>query len=62
MNAAFIDWTSYVEAMAAVQQLPLDAERRTEVVAQMVRIEALAKRFVDFPLEAALEPALVFRP
>ena len=48
--------------MAALQHLPLDATRRAEVIQQMAQIETLARRFVDFPLEAEVEPAPVFRP
>jgi hypothetical protein len=57
-----INWPSYVDAMAALQHLPLDATRRAEVIQQMAQIETLARRFVDFPLEAEVEPAPVFRP
>ena len=56
------DWSSYVEAMATLHGLPLDARRRAEVVRQMTNIEALARRFMDFPLEPEIESAPVFRP
>jgi hypothetical protein len=56
------DWPSYIDAMAALQRLPLDAERRAEVARQMTHIEILARRFVDFPLTPEFEPAPVFRP
>lgn len=57
-----IDWPAYVDTMAALQRLPLDAERRAEVVRQMTHIETLAQRFVNFPLESEVELAPVFRP
>jgi Protein of unknown function (DUF4089) len=62
VNAESYDWPSYVDAMAALQRLPLDAERRAQVVRQLIQIETLAQRFVDFPLAPELEPAPVFRP
>jgi Protein of unknown function (DUF4089) len=57
-----VAWTAYVDAMSALQRLPLDDARRAEVIRQMGNIEFLAQRFMDFPLEAELEPAPVFRP
>jgi len=62
MKSDPFDWPSYVDAMAALHRLPLDAERRAEVVRQMSNIETLARRFMDFPLEPEVEPAPVFRP
>lgn len=56
------DWSSYIDTMAALHGLTLDAERHAAVVRQMTQIETLAQRFVDFPLEAEVEPAPVFRP
>jgi Protein of unknown function (DUF4089) len=61
VSADAFDWPAYVDAMAALQCLPLDAERRAAVIEQMIHIETLARLFVDFPLEAELEPAPVFR-
>ncbi len=57
-----VDWSSYIDAMAALHDLRLDPERRTEVIRQMLHIETLARRFMDFPLEAEVELAPVFRP
>jgi hypothetical protein len=62
MNPEKTDWSAYIDAMTALHRLPLDGERRSEVVRQMTYIETLAQRFVDFPLEAEVEPAPVFRP
>jgi hypothetical protein len=56
------DWASYVDRLAAVNGLELDAAMRAEVIRQMQRIDALAQRFVDFPLDPEVEPAPVFRP
>jgi len=62
MNPDKIDLASYVDAMAALHRLPLDKERRAEVIRQMANIETMARRFVDFPLDTEVEPAPVFRP
>jgi hypothetical protein len=56
------DWASYVDTMAALHDLQLNAELRGEVIRQLERIDTLARRFVDFPLEAEVELAPVFRP
>ena len=56
------DWPSYIDAMAALHRLPLDAVRRAEVARQMMQIETLARLFVDFPLKPEVEAAPVFRP
>lgn len=56
------DWHAYVDTMAALHRLPLDAARREEVVRQLLNIEALARRVADFPLDADIELAPVFRP
>jgi len=61
-NPDAFDWPSYIDAMATLHRLPLDAERRTEVARQMMQIETLARRFVDFPLKPEVEAAPVFRP
>jgi hypothetical protein len=61
-NPDTVDWPSYIDAMAALQRLPLDAARRAEVARQMMHIETLARRFVDFPLKPEIEAAPVFRP
>jgi hypothetical protein len=62
MNAEPFDWPAYVDRMAALHGLRLDEARRAEVVRQLERIEALARRFVDFPLAAEVEPGPVFLP
>jgi hypothetical protein len=62
MTTAPFDWPAYVDAMCALQRLPLDAGRRAEVVRQLIHIETQAQRFMEFPLAAETEPAPVFRP
>ena len=57
-----INWPAYIDTMAALHRLPLNGERRAEVVRQMAHIETLAQRFVNFPLESEVELAPVFRP
>jgi Protein of unknown function (DUF4089) len=57
-----IDWPAYVAVMTAVHRLPLDDTRRGEVIQQLVNIEVLAQRVMEFPLEPEVEPAPVFRP
>jgi Protein of unknown function (DUF4089) len=62
MSAAPFDWPAYVDSLAALNGLRLDSARRAEVVRQLERIEALARRFTEFPLDAEVEPGPVFRP
>lgn len=57
-----VDWSAYIDTMTTVHALRLDAERRAAVLQQMTNIEVLAHRFLDFPLEAEVEIAPVFRP
>ncbi len=61
-NTGHFDWPAYVDHMASLHGLVLDAERRAEVITQMQRIELLARRFLDFELGPHVEPAPVFRP
>lgn len=62
MTTGPVDWPAYVDAMAALHNLPLDDERRNEVIRQLGNIEILARQFVEFPLADEIEPAPVFRP
>ena len=62
MKPDAFDWPAYVDAMAALNGLELDPARRDEVVRQLARIEALARRVTEFPLPADVESAPVFRP
>ena len=56
-----MDWNAYLEVATVLHDLPVDASRRAAVIEQLERIEALAKTVVDFPLDATVEPAPVFR-
>jgi hypothetical protein len=62
MTTDATNWPAYVDAMSALQRLPLDAERRAAVIQQLTQIEILARRITEFPLPPELEPAPVFRP
>jgi hypothetical protein len=62
MSSSPYDWPAYVDGMAALNGLRLDPARRAEVARQLERIEVLARRVMDFPLEAEVEPGPVFRP
>jgi hypothetical protein len=55
-----MDWAAYVDVATVLHDLPIDPARKAEVVAQLERIEALAKTVLDFPLEPHVEPAPVF--
>lgn len=56
-----MNWDAYIDAVTELHDLPLDAARRAEVIEQLKRIEAIAQVMLDFPLEAEVEPAPVFR-
>jgi hypothetical protein len=62
MNSEKVDWSSYIDTVAALHELPLDAERHAAVLRQLTHIEPLARRLLDFPLAAGIELAPVFRP
>ncbi len=57
-----MDWSAYVDTMAALNGFELSAARRAEIILQLQRIAAMAELLENFPLDAALEPAPVFRP
>ncbi len=62
MNDDRMDWNTYIAAMAALNGLTLDGERRDEVALQLERIAAMAQQVMEFPLDAEVEPGPVFRP
>ncbi len=62
MNGKAVDWDQYIAAMAALNGLTLDGERRAEVARQLERIAAMAQQLTEFPLDAEVEPGPVFRP
>lgn len=57
-----MDWSTYVDNMAALKGFEVDARRRAEIIVQLQRIELMARQLEDFPLAAEIEPAPVFRP
>lgn len=62
MNPHPMDWSAYVDNLAALNGFELDAGRRAEIIVQLQRIEVMARQLEDFPLAAEIEPAPVFRP
>jgi len=62
VNEQHMDWNAYIAAMAALNGLALDGERRDEVARQLERISVMAQQLTEFPLEAEVEPGPVFRP
>lgn len=57
-----MDWPAYVRSLSALHGLDLDPARQAEVVTQVERISAMAQLLAEFPLDAEVEPAPVFRP
>jgi hypothetical protein len=53
---------AYVDASAAVMQMPLDAERREAVIATMTRLAAFAADVATVALADDVEVAGVFVP
>lgn len=62
MKPQAMDWSAYVDHMAALNGFALDAGRRAEIIVQLQRIEVMARQLEDFPLAAEVELAPVFRP
>ena len=54
--------TSYVDATAALLDMPLDAERRTAVIAAMTRLAEFAADVTAVELAGEVETAGVFVP
>ncbi len=54
--------SAYVDAAAAVLEMPLDAERRTAVIAAMTRLAAFAADVTAVELAGEVEIAGVFVP
>lgn len=52
----------YVDLMANLIDLPLDAEHRPGVVANMVRIAQIAQVVTEFSIPNEIEAAPVFEP
>jgi hypothetical protein len=56
------DIETYVDAAAALIELPLDPAHRPGVILNMQRIAEMAALVMAFPLPDDTEPAPVFRP
>lgn len=56
------DWATYLKAVAAAVQLPIDPAYQAGAVKQLATIAALAEPLLAFPLPAETEPAPVFMP
>ena len=57
------DWEAYVETVAPVMGLTIDAEWKPAVAAWVRTAATAAALFVDLPLDHAVDqPAPVFRP
>lgn len=54
--------SEFVEIMAGMVGLPIPAEYRESVVANMERIHAVAQLVLEFPLPEEIEAAPVFEP
>lgn len=52
----------YVDVMANLIDMPLDAEHRPGVVANMVRIAQIAQVVTEFSIPSEIEAAPVFEP
>ena len=54
--------SEYVDLMAKLIDLPLNAENRPSVIANMTRIAEIAQLITEFPLSDEIEVATVFQP
>ncbi len=59
---AAVDWAAYVDHAAAAIGLPLAAEHRAGVIANLERIAQVAAAVNSIPLGATDEVAEVYRP
>ena len=57
-----LDAAAYVDAAAALLELPLDPAHRPGVILNMQRIAEMAALVISFALPDDVEPAPVFRP
>lgn len=57
-----VDSGQLVDLLAEMLQLPLDPAYRSGVIANFVRMQALAQFVIEFPLPDAIEVASVFEP
>jgi len=56
------DVAAYVDAAAALLDLPIDAAHRPAVIAHLAGLLAGARLFTEFAIPDDVEPAPVFRP
>jgi hypothetical protein len=56
------DIETYVDAAAALIELPLDPAHRPGVILNMQRIAEMAALVMSFPLPEDAQPAPIFRP
>jgi hypothetical protein len=52
----------YVDAAAEFLNLPINSDYRPGVIANLEMIADIARLVTEFPLEAEVEPAPIFRP
>lgn len=57
-----LDVSAFVDQMAAIVDLPLQAEHRPGVVANFERIHLVAQWVMEFPLPEEIEVAPTFEP
>ncbi len=62
MSDGTFDAEAYVDAAAALIELPIAAEHRTGVIVNLERIAQMAALVMAFPLPDDAEPAPVYRP
>lgn len=61
MNTPQPDWDAYLSQMEQLLALELDDTRRAELRVQFSRIAAMASPLLDFPLDARIEIAGVYK-
>lgn len=55
------DWAAYMAQMEQVLGVPLDEQRRAELLVQFTRIAGMAAPLMAFPLDDRLEVAGVYK-
>lgn len=56
------DPETYVDAAAALIEIPIDPEHRPGIVVNLERIAQMAALVMAFPLDDSVEPAPVYQP
>ena len=62
MEADELQITRYVDALAELHQLALDAGVRQRVINQFTMVQRIVSPLLDYPLPEGAEAAPVFRP